>query len=201
MIRRINTAAQPELVAKPDWNVMLIKIAGFILCLLGLSVAPATTRDSGQANQGDVIEGCRLDLSADKERYEFGEPITLHIRISNVGQNEIDYFGEGYCGYRVEVFLPEVVVFRPKTGPSPLTLWGDEQAHPEKTSDAGGSVLRGKSSLEELTTLNRAFDMTLSGTYGIVVHRMIMIPGDSQAGSYVDVPSNKIFLEISDPAN
>jgi hypothetical protein len=133
-------------------------------------------------------------LSADKERYEFGEPITLRIRINNVGQDEIDYFGEGYCGYRVEVFLP-------KAGPSPLTLWGNEQAHPEKTSDAGGSVLRGKSALEDLPALNRAFDMTLSGTYAIVVHRMIMIPGDSQAGSYVDVPSNKIFLEICDPAN
>jgi hypothetical protein len=171
---------------------MLTRIAGFIFCLLGLSATPATTRGSEQANQGDVTDGCRLDLSTDKVQYAVGEPINLHILISNVNRDPIDFFGQDYFSYMVEVFLPN-------GDPSPKTLWGDRNVPPRKVSEesAGETVLPGQTLLDVLDTVNRGFDMTLSGKYVIVVHRSFSIEPDRK--KWFEVSSNKLVVEIDDP--
>jgi hypothetical protein len=171
---------------------VLIRFIGCFLCVVGLSAATSisiTTSDE-QAGSGESGHGCQLLLTTDKPKYEVGKPINLHILVSNNNRDPIDYFGEDYVGYSVEVFLPN-------GDPSPKSLWGERNMPPKASAEtAGGTVLPGKTVTEELLAANRGFDMTEDGKYAIVVHRAFCI--ESQPGKWFDVPSNKIFVELYD---
>ena len=169
-------------------------IPKFAICgciLLLLSASPATTQ-SDDGGCAPPTEGCRLNLDTEKPQFAIGEPIDLRVSLHNVSRDKVRTGSLAYLGCRIEVLLPN-------GKPAPLTLWGEKLIHPMWVSAGSNTIelYRGEVWDEELRDLNRAFDMTLSGKYMITVHRMVTSSSDPE--KLVDVPSNKIKVELHDP--
>ena len=62
------------------------------------------------------MEGCRVTLKLDKDIYEVGDPIDLHISLENISRQDLGFGSGGPFPYRIEVILPGVAMRLPRFG-------------------------------------------------------------------------------------
>jgi hypothetical protein len=87
--------------------ISLVLITATLLSLLG-----ANTSDP-EPHWGETVEGCRLNLTADRDQYQFGDPIKLHVVLQNVNRPNLPLVSS-FVPYDIDVFSSR--------GPVPLTL-------------------------------------------------------------------------------
>jgi hypothetical protein len=165
---------------------MLTKTSIFIV-LIGVASLTGTDQVE-QLPWGTTVEGCRLGASTDKEQYDFGQPINLHLVLQNKDRDRLKLSEGSDFGFTIEIISPNQQTAH-------LTLWGE--------GTLNGNAMEARRRLITLahgdtTTasimLNRAYDMTLDGKYTISAHRII--PSNLDADAWVDVSSNKVIVEI-----
>ncbi len=152
-------------------------------------VLSAATQERGESPWGPPTEGCRLSLSTNKQQYQFGEQIDLHITLENADRDYL-VLAEGYwVPYKLEITAPNL-------RDAPPTLWGQAEQRGEAL---GGSarvykLSKGQTRAEDFVMLNRYFDMSLNGKYSIVVHQIL--PSAIDPNGWITVTSNPILIQI-----
>jgi hypothetical protein len=166
------------------------KLLMFWVGIVMLSTAlSAATQDTGGQLWGSPIEGCRLSLGTDKQQYQFGEPIHLHVMLENTDRDSLTVVEGYWLPYRVEVTAPNL-------HDAPPTLWSQAEKRGE---ELGGSarvikLSKGQTREEDFLSLNRYFDMSLSGKYAIVVNQIL--PSALDPNGWVTVTSNPIVIDV-----
>jgi hypothetical protein len=162
------------------------------ILICSICVMSSALSQDGQVSQdlkwGAISEGCRISLTSDKEQYNFGDPINLHVVLQNVDRKELRIFEGAHFPYRIEMYLPN-------NEDGTLTLWGHTQTRAEiAASNIRIILMQGQTQADDFITLNRAYDMSLDGKYAIVAHRIV--PSETDPKAWVDVVSNPIVIEI-----
>lgn len=156
----------------------------FLVVLLFSSVA------GGDSDKpwGNTVEGCRIRVTAGRNEYKVGDPIDLSITLQNRDRKELDDVSDPI--YEIKVILHG-------HGEALLTRWGKREMYSMRhysIQNASVKLSTGQSSTYKFSTLNRAFDMTLSGKYDVEVQRRVSSELDPKA--YVDVFSNVLTLNV-----
>jgi hypothetical protein len=85
-----------------------------LLCLTALSLLGAD-QASHEPEWGASVEGCRMTISTDREQYDFGESINIHVVIQNETRTKLRVVNGQYLPCRLQVIAPN-------NKESPLTL-------------------------------------------------------------------------------
>jgi hypothetical protein len=166
---------------------MVIRILLCIFCLSLASFAGSAKPGDDTVTWGSTVEGCRIGVNANKTTYDAAEPIRLVIVLQNQSRPELSE-SEGSFPYNISIIAPN------SNKPAPLTSWGQWLMNPFKIGSSSQQTLTPGDSLTDKLILNRAYDMTMDGTYTIRVSRAIRSETDPKASVWVS--SNPITIEV-----
>ena len=165
--------------------ISLVFIMATLLSLLGAN------KSDPEPRWGETVEGCRLNLTADRDQYQFGDTINLHVILQNLTRPNLPLVSGG-ISYDIDVFSSR--------GPVPLTLWGQRQAS-SPLRDGISHVLTylppGKSDPCDIYQVNRTFDMSIADRYVIEVRRKL--PSESDGYAWIQLFSNPITITVGTP--
>jgi hypothetical protein len=185
------------------------------LALFTLALALTLPRSSGAGDQavtaeltlshGPPVRGLRLTLSANQDEYSEDTPVHLVVTLENVGGEPAELVNAAHADlYKFDIQVPKVVISMKDdlSDRAPLTLRGQAGAVAAQRGGRGNkvTVLRpGQSVGLEVQSLNRLYDMTLAGTYRIVVRRELKMPASGKQVA-ITLESNPIEFRIGKKA-
>lgn len=178
-----------------------------VVCALGMLFAHGgavgQNEEGGKAPKGGpgVAHNCRLSVTADKESYKFGSPVNLTLKFENLGSRSVSVANITRADtYEFDLSLPKSVAMSDGDMPerSPLTLRGRAMVHAMKNhgSNQVATLDSGKSVVVQIPTLNRVYDMTLTGEYTLVVRREL--PSPEEKSESREVVSAPVSIRITD---
>jgi hypothetical protein len=172
---------------RPILALILIASAS---CNTVKDVTPATIDAVSKIKSDAPMGGYYITLTTSHDRYNASDSIDLRVELRNTGRRELA-FGIGSS------FPYDVDVLGPDGGPAARTQWGRRPSASFVASEGShrmGRLAAGAVVEDDLSMLNREFDMTLDGQYTITVRRRFSSELDSSAE--IEVFSNPVVIRI-----
>jgi hypothetical protein len=171
--------------------MLKIKKTSFFFAVVLMLLFVGANGDAAK-HWGTPLEGCRLGLITNEEQYHFGDLINLQVILQNLTRKELVFGDGGHFPYEISLTLPN-------GKPAPLSLWGQMESSSPKAYVRNVSIhlAAGETKTDDLSMLNRRFDMTLEGQYTIVVRRRL--PSESDPNAWIEVFSNSVVITLGPP--
>ena len=143
--------------------------------------------ESSEKKARELIESLATNATVQKEAYAPGEKILLQLTIKNISQKDITLRKYPPLG------LFNIVVTLPNGKKAPPTLYGNQLSMLSPFA-SNSIVLSPKKEYTKTIDINRYFDMTMPGKYGISVNLRTSLGNDNRNPA----PAQFISLQITE---